>query len=129
MREEDPRSLHVANFGWVSSSPLLSWRRLVDIGERYSPDVVLLCLDMTDFEDDIRYEHMLARDGLYAYYDKFPLTLRAFQKLAPARFARLLAWSVGGMPERRFFVTDAPIAETRSWLEPTLRNLSRIHAW
>ena len=121
--------VHVANFGWLSSSPLLSHRRLVDLGAKYRPDVVVLAVDMTDFEDDLRYERMLARDGLYWWYDKLPLSLRILQETAPDAFRELLTGSLGGIPDRRFFMTEAPLEETRAWLAPLVGNVESIAGW
>ena len=47
--------VRVINFGWSSSSPLLSLRLLRDIGHKYHPDLVVYMLDMTDFHDDLDY--------------------------------------------------------------------------
>ena len=44
---------------WVSSSPLLNLRLLRDVGHKYRPDLVVYSLDMTDFRDDLHYEHAL----------------------------------------------------------------------
>ena len=121
--------VRVANFGWVSSSPLLSWRRLVDLGESYRPDVVVLAVDMTDFSDDLRYERMLERRGIYWFYERTPLTTRTLQKLWPEGFRKLGAWSLGGIPDRRFYVTDAPWTENRRWIDALVGNVERIAAW
>ena len=121
--------IETANFGWPSSSPVLSHRWLVDIGEKYSPDVVLMCVDMTDFGDDLRYARMLERRGLYWAYDKFPLTLKLFQQLAPVRYREVLAQSVGDIPPRRYFVTDAPLEENRVWMEPLVEHVAAIDRW
>ena len=48
--------VRIVNFGWPSSSPLLSVRLLRDIGHMYYPDLVVYMLDMTDFDDDLNYE-------------------------------------------------------------------------
>ncbi|MBL8861168.1 MAG: SGNH/GDSL hydrolase family protein [Planctomycetes bacterium] len=120
---------HTANFGWVSSSPFLSHRRLVDSGARYAPDLVVLAVDMTDFADDLRYQRVLERHGIYWLYDKIPLTLRLVQAIAPVTLRRVAAWSVGGIPARRFFVTDAPLEETRRWMDPLAENCDRVAAW
>ena len=48
--------VRVVNFGWPSSSPLLSVRLLRDIGHKYHPDLVVYMLDMTDFHNDLDYE-------------------------------------------------------------------------
>ena len=124
--ERRPRTV---NFGWSSSSPLLSLRRLEAIGEKYSPDWVVLSIDMTDFADDIRYENMLARRGLYDYYDKLPLTLKLFESLAPELYKTVLLKTVGNPPRGRFFVTEAPLEETEEWIEPLRNNVERIAAW
>jgi lysophospholipase L1-like esterase len=130
LREAHPElDVHVANFGWISSSPLISYRRLVDIGDKYKPKIVLMCVDMTDFDDDIKYQHMLDRDGLYAWYDRAPITLHYFRLWAPDTYARFLSWSVGGAPEKRFFITEAPLDETRKWFEPLVANVGKIREW
>ena len=55
--------VRVANFGWVSSSPVLQARRLRDIGAKYEPDLVIQAFDMTDFHDDLVARERLARMG------------------------------------------------------------------
>lgn len=130
LRERHPEvDVEVANFAWPSSCPLLSWRRLVDIGGRYSPDLVLMCVDMTDFQDEIRYRNMLARRGLYRLYDVFPITIEVAMHALPGAFERVLSWSVGGQPLRRFFATEAPLGDTRRWFAPLVESLGRIDAW
>ncbi len=129
LRKKHPgATLRVANFGWTSSSPLLSWRRLVDQGEEYEPDIVVYSVDMTDFGDDIRYGNMLERRGLYFVYDKLPLLLAMLRALSADAFASAVTWSVDGPPSR-FFMSEAPLEETRRWLEPLRENVRRIHAW
>ena len=54
--------VRAVNFGWISSSPLLSLRLLREIGYRYRPDLLVYNLDMTDFHDDLRYEYRLRRE-------------------------------------------------------------------
>jgi lysophospholipase L1-like esterase len=121
--------VEVANFGWTSSSPLLSYRRLVDIGDKYRPKIVLMCVDMTDFDDDIRYQAMFDRRGLYALYDRIPITLHYFRKWAPDLYARVVSWSTRGTPTQAFFITEAPLEETRPWFQPLVDNVEKIHAW
>src|SRR5690606_34977531 len=82
--------VRTANFGWTSSSPLLQHRRLLSIGEKYNPDVVVLCVDMTDFGDDILYANMLEQRGIYGFYARIPLALQALNRFAPKLFQR---WS------------------------------------
>jgi hypothetical protein len=54
-------TVNVANFGWTSSSPYLSFRLLKDIASKYNPDIVFLCIDMTDFHDDLKYQSVIKR--------------------------------------------------------------------
>jgi lysophospholipase L1-like esterase len=118
--------IEAANFGWPSSSPLLSLRQLEDIGARYHPDLVVFAFDMTDFHDDLMYQRMLDRRGLYWWYDKLPLTLRTLERHAPELFDRLYRRANAGLPGQRFFVVDRPLEETRPLLEPVVENLERM---
>lgn len=59
------QKIRAINFGWTSSSPLLSLRLLREIGQKYKPDLVVYNLDMTDFSDDLEYEHILRESGDY----------------------------------------------------------------
>jgi hypothetical protein len=122
-------AIHAANFGWVSSSPLLELRRLRDIGEKYHPKRVVWGFDMTDFSDDLRYRNMLEGRGMYALYDKLPITLKVFYDLFPNTFEHLVAWSVGNIPKERHFHALHPLDETRKWLEPTRGYLRDVDAW
>lgn len=120
--------LRIANFGWSSSSPLLSYRRLLAIGERYHPDVVVLCVDMTDFGDDIRWGNLIEQKRVYWLYDKLPITLRAAQAIAPEAYERFVAWTVDA-PARRFFHSEAPFEQTRRHMQPLVDNVEKIQAW
>jgi len=57
------RKVRVANFGWVSSSPVLQARQLREIGAKYKPHLVVQAFDMTDFHDDLVARERLARIG------------------------------------------------------------------
>jgi hypothetical protein len=57
------RKVRVANFGWVSSSPVLQARQLREIGAKYKPDLLVQAFDMTDFHDDLVARERLARIG------------------------------------------------------------------
>ncbi len=123
------RGVRVANFGWTSSSPYLSLRRLRDDGERYRPALVALFVDLTDFHDDVKWEGMVERRGIYRFYDKLPLTLRMLESWAPGLYWRWWRASNDGLPRERYFVTEAPLEETRAWMEPLARNVAAIDAW
>lgn len=120
-------SVQVANFGWVSSSPLLSYRLLADIGAGYEPDLVLLGLDMTDFGDDLKYQRFLDRRGIYRLVPLLPTTLIVGHWLTQSiRPLHGLHDRVFGFPAEPFFATNHPLAETREDLGATRSNLERI---
>lgn len=119
----------VANFGWTSSSPLLSLRRLEAIGEKYHPDFVVLCIDMTDFQDDLRYAAMLERRGIYAWHAHFPLATRLLQLALPGWLRDLHYRRLGDPPRKRFFPTEMPLEKSRPYLLPLKENVDRISAW
>jgi hypothetical protein len=130
LREQHPeRDVKVANFGWVSSSPVLSWRRLATIGDAYHPDYVVMCVDMTDFHDDIKWQNMLDRRGIYWFFDRIPMTLKFLAVNLPQVFEWWHHGSLPNMPEDRYFVVNAPLEETRPKLEQITRSLARIHQW
>jgi hypothetical protein len=136
--------VRVANFGWASSSPLLAYRLLRDIGHKYKPDLVVYNLDMTDFNDDLRYE---AEFRLYGDLEipKHVLLARLLQSRFPLRETGLMprprtaagpseavravesAALEESIPPGRFFVTSLPLEESRAAIERgVVRNLERI---
>ena len=130
LHEQYPeRDIKVANFGWVSSSPLLSWRRLVSIGDKYHPDFVVMCIDMTDFRDDIQWQNMIDRRGIYWFFDKIPMTLKFLHVNWPGLFNWFYERSLSNMPVERYFVVRAPLEETRPELQQITRSLAKIHQW
>jgi len=121
------RTVRVANLGWSSSSPLLSLRRLRDIGAKYRPDLVVLCVDMTDPHDDIKWANLLERRGICALYEPFPLASKVLSTALPGVFWWVYERSVGGnLPYHRFFATEQPLAESRPFLEPIAANIELI---
>jgi hypothetical protein len=127
------RAVRTVNFGWTSSSPLLSFRLLRDIGQKYHPALVVLCLDLSDFHDDLRYQvgagfvgasplqFLIHRMGLA---DEFIL-LRGRWVLAD--YWRRLARSRAVIPPERFFITNRPLEESRPFLGPVEENIRAIH--
>jgi len=73
--------INVWNFGWTTSSPILEYRLLKDIGKKYHPDLVILAVDMSDYRDDYFYRHMIKGDGIYEYVDKYPRSMYIFKQL------------------------------------------------
>jgi len=118
------RAIRVANFGWVSSSPLLSLRLLRDKGKKYKPDVVVLAVDMTDFQDDLKYAHLLERHGIYRGLKFLPVTIMVLRKLVSR--ADPIHERIFGFPGRRFFMTDHPLSETRPYFAQIQSSIDAI---
>ncbi|MCB1032992.1 MAG: hypothetical protein KDD47_04060 [Acidobacteria bacterium] len=117
------------NMGWTSSSPVLALRLLERLGDAYRPDLLVYCLDMTDFHDDIKYQNMLDRRGIYWFFDKVPITLRLLEQVWPSGFEALYRRSNDNLPRERFFHSEQPLELSRSALRPTLANLEKLAAW
>ena len=120
------KSIHVFNFGWVTSSPLLSLRLLQDIGHKYKPDTVMLLLDAaSDFHDDQKYVRRLERKGVYRLLDFAPAT-HVFVLMATRRFFPEFGEWLLGLPGDRFFVVNAPLDQNREYLSSTVEYIDRI---
>jgi len=122
--EAPPRPIYVLNFGWVSSSPLLAERQLHDIGAKYRPDLVVHCIDMTDFNDDLKYRRWLDRRGVYWWLNVTPVTFILVKELS-ARWGPLHEW-LFGYPADRFFHSDRPIEESLPYMQPLRENVERL---
>jgi hypothetical protein len=120
----------VVNFGWISASPLLSLRQAREVASRYHPDLVVSCVDMTDFHDDLKYQALLDGDRLLALREITPVSLVVLRKLlAGVPPLRGLHRPLLGFPPRKFFALNAPLEETRPDLTPTWTNLLATHAF
>lgn len=122
------------NFGWASSSPLLSYRLLRDIGAKYKPDVVVLSLDLTDFSDDIRYRHQIGYpvlsptlylihvaglDGAVSMlYEDF-----RFRSIIPRHAVPK------DVETPYFFLALQPLEQSRPFVQETEHNIRDIHAY
>jgi hypothetical protein len=131
IRERRPGlDVHVLNFGWISASPLLSYRQLVDIGAKYEPDLVVECVDMTDFQDDMKYARFLDRRGIYDLVPVVPVTFLTLRKVISfIRPLDGLHLALYGFPAPRFFPVRAPLEETRRFLEPLRANVDAMAAF
>jgi len=122
------KKIKVANFGWTSSSPLLSYRLLKDIGKKYNPDVVILCVDMTDFQDDIRYSRLLGETGIYRLRNICPITMITISKiLKKMNLKALHDYLFGVAIFDRFFTVNKPLTETRpsfSYIQKSINNIN-----
>ncbi len=121
-------TMRSANFAWTSASPILALRRLEEIGERYHPDLVLYCFDMTDFHDDLRYGAQLDRRGIYWFYAKVPILLSALQKHVPALFDGLYG-ALNNLPRDRYFHSAQPLERSRQDMQTAIDGVDEMAEW
>ena len=124
-------AINVANFGWVSSSPYLSLRLLRDIGRKYSPDLVLLGLDMTDFHDDLKYRLLLERPTLtYKAAQYLPGVIvvlkKALNRLARFQWARWAHERIFSLPTDPFLIVNQPLRESEPLTAPIIKSVRDI---
>ncbi len=134
-------TVRAVNFGWTSSSPLLSLRLLREIGYRYRPDLVIYNLDMTDFHDDLRYEQQLRNEGdfqiawprvinaaLEPWWPGEPLDVRGIFQIFRQAPSGAVPEEISEVPEKRFFPMLEPLVRTRADLaRGVMRNLAALH--
>ena len=123
------KKINVANFGWISSSPLLSLQLLKDIGKKYNPDIVMLAIDMTDFHDDIKYSRFFEKTGIYRALDFIPITIVTFRKVILKLRLESLHEVIFGFPVRRFFITDKPLSDTQPSISYIRENIEKINEY
>lgn len=126
-RPGESSRVRCVNFGWPSSSPLLSYRLLRDIGAKYKPDLVVLCLDMTDFHDDLRYRDATGLGHLSP--TRFLLELAGLGGVA-ADVRSAWRWSgpsaADSFPADRYFPCNQPLDQSAPYMLETESNLRRI---
>ncbi len=120
--------VRVINFGWPSSSPILSDRLLADLGARYFPDLVVMCLDLTDFRDDPNYARTIRFPHLSP--TKFLLRKMGLAWLIPTgEIPRWWPWQDERPPlPKTYFIVNQPLVQSRPYLgeiEASLRRLER----
>jgi hypothetical protein len=128
-------NINVANFAWPSSSPFLSLRLLHDLGETYHPDLVILGLDMTDFQDDIKYQLWVRRAPIFSrIVSSFPMTMTLLSHLDGDIFLRLLSLStkIDGLPaygfqKSKFFWLSLPKDESLKLFSYVKDSLDKIN--
>lgn len=133
-RERSPeKRVRVLNFGWPSSSPGPCYRLLVDIGAKYKPDLVIDCLDLTDFFND--FESQSKR----RYWNFSPTVhlLRSIgfeSAMVELRDAwRPRTWFGGGqiqglpVPNNWQFVANQPLAHSLPYMRETEKHLRLIN--
>lgn len=132
-RRSPAQRVRVLNFGWPSSSPGPCYRLLVDIGAKYKPDLVIDCLDLTDFFNDFESQskrrywnfsptvHLLRSIGLES----------AVVELRDAWRPR--TWFGGGqiqglpVPNNWQFVANQPLAHSLPYMRETEKHLRLIN--
>ncbi len=130
------------NLGWISSSPLLSYRLLADIGKKYHPDLIVYLLDLTDYHDDLSYAMRLRQETdapipggsptrvvlgqiLGRFFDIE--TLNEFRSVLRPRINQQQTSSSSPVPSDRFFIVNQELEESRNDIERgVISNLSRI---
>jgi hypothetical protein len=114
----------VANFGWTSSSPLLDYRRLVSIGRKYKPKLVVLCLDISDFYDDISYKYLLNESNI------FSPSRYMMQNLALTSYWMNIKNKLGyglDLPDQQYFIVNQPLEKSERYLTEIENNINNIH--
>lgn len=113
-REKYPKArINVVNFGWVSSSPLLSLRLLKDIGKKYHPDLIIQVIDMTDVGDDMYYDAILNHRGIYTIGRYMPtLTLLLQKAIREHTEWDTVSQALFGLPRKHYFIVEQPIEQS-----------------
>ena len=126
--------INVANFGWISSSPYLSLRLLKDIGAKYHPDVIFLCIDMTDFHDDLVYSSILERPKIiYTALHRLPgLTLLLkdnLERFIHYEFIDSLYEHLFGVPYDRYFLMHRPLEHTTIYTHRIIESINNTYTY
>jgi hypothetical protein len=117
----------------------LQVRQLRDIGAKYKPDLVIQCIDMTDFRNDLVYDNQLAESG---YFDPKRITIfdaihvkgsrtlfdvPNYSNWIAERLPPDLFDSISRIPAHRFFAMGQPLDESRPFLETTWQAILETH--
>lgn len=131
LRKKYHRSdINVINFGWTSSSPILSQRLLNDLGKKYKPDLILLSIDMSDYRDEWFYKSVLQQRGFYFYVTRHPrlsYLLKALLELLEPYLdwhSRLFGYSGSG----GYFVARQPMETSINLFDDLYATLLQINA-
>ena len=121
--------INVWNFGWTTSSPILQYRLLKDLGKKYQPDLVILAVDMSDYKDDYFYRHMIAGDGVYAYVKKYPRTFYVLKQF----LTYVDGWTgwhkkvFGYTGKGGYFAATQALQETRPQFDELYDSLNQVY--
>ncbi len=123
------KNINVWNFGWTSSSPILSLRLLQDLGDKYQPDLVIIALDMSDYRDDYFYRQMIAGEGIYGTAKKHPRSTYLYKQFldkvdgSTGWHKDVFGYSGGG----GYFVAREPLEENRHLFDAIYDSLNQIY--
>jgi len=120
---------NIANFGWISASPLLSYARLEALGGKYRPDLVALCLDMTDFHDDVKYRDRLENPKYFSPFTFFLYRFNLAQRWLEFKKGFRFHDPQPLVPEQRYFIVNQPLEKSRRYLAEIEGNIGRIEAF
>lgn len=142
LRERYPQlAARTINFGWISSSPAPSLRLLEDIGAKYKPDLVIQCLDVTDFHDDLWIlrkvgywdrsptAFLLARLGQMADINIHGMLQELYVSFRLNRFARSRPGTDRPIPAHRFFVVLQPLEQSLPDMNETEHQIRKTHRY
>lgn len=127
------KKIRVVNFAWPSSSPGPCYRLLKNVGAKYKPDLVVECLDVTDFRDDLR---ALSDVG---YWDYSPIVyilrrlglggelIQLHDAWRPRIWFRRSERLSQPAPAYWQFVVRQPFAASLTFMKETERNLNLIN--
>lgn len=114
----------VANFGWTSSSPVLDYRRLVLLGHKYNPRLVILCLDISDFYDDVSYKYLLVDQNAFS-----PTRYLMERWLLTPYWTNIknrLGFKLD-IPDEQYFIVNQPLTKSQKYIEETEKNIRLIY--
>lgn len=130
LREKYQRTdINVANFGWTSSSPILSLRLLKDIGAKYHPDLIILALDMSDYRDEWFYKSVLEQRGFYSFVVHYPRTAYLVKRTAEL-LEPLIDWHTrlfGYSGQGGYFVARQPLEKSLNLFDDVYATLLATH--
>lgn len=121
--------INVWNFGWTSSSPILDYRLLKDLGKKYHPDLVILSVDMTDYKDDYFYQHIIEGDGVYKWVNQYPRSMYIYKNMLE-KVDQYTDWHkqmFGYSGQGGYFVAMQPLEQNRYLFDELYNSLNLIN--
>ena len=131
------RRVRMVNCGWVSCSPLIANRALKEHAAKYKPSLIIYALDMTDFQDDLRYAYCDRNDtfnvsSVEFLVDRIGVADEYYQlknRWQLTRYWDRLRGEASLVPREKFFIAGQPLELSRPYLgeiETNLREMGRF---